>query len=101
MLSSVSEAGESESITAKIAANPQNLVKSNSSKREKYAAKHQKCKIIVPFVFQVPTLGVNERGVHEVLWYERVIKDIRADEEREKGHRLLVRFGAVDYEAKV
>lgn len=92
---------ESESITAKIAANPQNLVKGNLSQTDRGAATHQKRKINVPFVFQAPASGINERGVHEVLWYERVIEDLRADEEKEKGHHLLVRFGAVDYEAKV
>lgn len=61
----------------------------------------EKRSIKVPYVFQCPTSGINERGVHEVLWYERNITDIRAGEDRECGHRLLVRFGAVDYEAKV
>lgn len=57
--------------------------------------------IQVPYVFQCPASGINERGVHEVLWYERQIDDIRTSEDRERGSRVLLRFGAVDYEAKV
>jgi len=57
--------------------------------------------IQVPYVFQTPASGIDERGVHEVLWYERQIHDIRTREERERGHRLILRCGAVDYEATV
>ncbi|KAK5119569.1 hypothetical protein LTR85_007397 [Meristemomyces frigidus] len=57
--------------------------------------------IEVPYVFQCPASGINERGVHEVLWYERTIIDIRTSEDKERAHRLLVRFGAVDYQANV
>lgn len=56
-------------------------------------------KIKVPFVFQCPTSGINERGVHEVLWYQREIQDLRSPDDRERGNRLLLRFGAVDYHA--
>lgn len=56
--------------------------------------------INVPFVFQTPASGIHDKGVHEVLWYERVVQDIRSKEER-KDYRLLLRFGAVDYEAVV
>lgn len=56
--------------------------------------------IQVPYVFQAQTSGINDRGVHEVLWYERHIEDIRTDEERHTHYRLLLRFGAVDYQAK-
>ncbi|KAF2704137.1 glycoside hydrolase family 2 protein [Pleomassaria siparia CBS 279.74] len=94
-------ATESESITAKIAANTQNLIQNNLSQRSREATTHKKRKIVVPFVFQAPASGVNERGVHEVLWYQRTIKDIRTDAEVENGYRTLLRFGAVDYEAKV
>jgi beta-galactosidase/beta-glucuronidase len=92
---------ESESITAKIAANTQNLMQNNLSQRTREAITHKKRDIIVPFVFQSPASGINERGVHEVLWYERSISDIRDGEQLEKGYRTLLRFGAVDYEAKV
>jgi beta-galactosidase/beta-glucuronidase len=57
--------------------------------------------IQVPFVFQAPASGINVREVHEVLWYEREISDQRTYEERDEGYRLLLRFGAVDYHAKV
>lgn len=57
--------------------------------------------IQVPFVFQAPASGIGERGVHEVLWYQRYIQDIRTEEQRKLGHRLVLRFGAVDYYARV
>lgn len=92
---------ESESITAKIAANTQNLIQNNLSQRTREATTHKKRDIIVPFVFQSPASSINERGVHEVFWYERSISDIRDGEQLGKGYRTLLRFGAVDYEAKV
>ena len=57
--------------------------------------------IQVPFVYQSKASGINEQGKHEVLWYERIIYDTRRNEERQHRHRLLVRFGAVDYIAQV
>lgn len=57
--------------------------------------------IQVPYAFQTPASGINERAAHEVLWYARTIKDIRTDEARKRGDRLLLRFGAVDYECQV
>ncbi|CAN8103662.1 unnamed protein product [Discula destructiva] len=53
--------------------------------------------IQVPYVFQSPASGIDERAAHEVLWYQRSIQDIR----KSPHDRLLVRFGAVDYEATV
>ncbi|KAK3678293.1 hypothetical protein LTR78_001588 [Recurvomyces mirabilis] len=61
----------------------------------------QKRTIQVPFVFQCPASGINEQTVHEVLWYERQIHDLRDPAERESGHKLLVRFGAIDYHATI
>ncbi|KAK2069115.1 hypothetical protein P8C59_003720 [Phyllachora maydis] len=61
-------------------------------------ASHKKRTIQVPFAFQTPASGIGERDAHEVLWYERTIDDIRA---RPATERLLLRFGAVDYEARV
>ncbi|KAK6437536.1 hypothetical protein LTR95_006260 [Oleoguttula sp. CCFEE 5521] len=58
-------------------------------------------KIKVPFVYQSRASGIDDQDVHEVLWYERTIVDIRDDDERRDGQRLLLRFGAVDYEATV
>ncbi|KAF2763834.1 beta-galactosidase [Teratosphaeria nubilosa] len=57
--------------------------------------------IQVPFVFQCPASQVNEGGVHEVLWYSRTISDLRSTSDCERGSRLLIRFGAVDYHAIV
>lgn len=57
--------------------------------------------IQVPYVFQAPASGIHERTAHEVLWYQRTIQDIRSTDARARGDRLLVRFGAVDYEATV
>jgi beta-galactosidase/beta-glucuronidase len=57
--------------------------------------------IIVPFVFQTSTSGIKDRGVHEVIWYQRHIEELRTDEEIKKNNRVLLRFGAVDYEATV
>lgn len=54
--------------------------------------------IQVPYVFQSPASGINERAAHEVLWYQRIIQDIRDGAAKSNGHRLLLRFGAVDYE---
>jgi beta-galactosidase/beta-glucuronidase len=56
--------------------------------------------IQVPYAFQTPASGINERAAHEVLWYSRKIKDIRTPEARKRGDRLLLRFGAVDYECQ-
>ncbi|PGH03511.1 hypothetical protein AJ79_07346 [Helicocarpus griseus UAMH5409] len=61
----------------------------------------QKRNIIVPYAFQTPASGIGEREAHEVLWYERQIGDIRSSAEIEKHASLLLRFGAVDYEATV
>lgn len=49
----------------------------------------------------MPASGIEEKGVHEVLWYEREVTDPRTEQKKQTGHRVLVRFGAVDYEAKV
>ncbi|OAL54313.1 glycoside hydrolase [Pyrenochaeta sp. DS3sAY3a] len=90
---------EEQSITARIAAGTQELLQGNSFKNE--VTVHKKRDIQVPYVFQCPASGINERGVHEVLWYEREIVDPRTLEKKISGHRILLRFGAVDYEAKV
>lgn len=60
-----------------------------------------KTTIQVPFVFQSRASGINEQGVHEILWYERHITDIRTNEENHLHYRLLLRFGAVDYYAEI
>lgn len=58
---------------------------------------NSKRQIQVPFAFQAPASGLGLNEVHEVLWYERKIADIRSAEELAKGNLLVLRFGAVDY----
>jgi beta-galactosidase/beta-glucuronidase len=58
-----------------------------------------KRRITVPYAFQWPASGVGDRAAHEVLWYETGLDDLRTDAERRAGHRLVLRLGAVDYEA--
>lgn len=65
------------------------------------ASAPKKRPITVPYAFQTPASGINIHEVHEVLWYERLITDIRTESERTKQNRLLIRFGAVDYECTV
>ncbi|KAM0222946.1 hypothetical protein ACHAQD_003676 [Fusarium lateritium] len=94
------ETGQSDSVVQKIMGEAHSLIQNNA-----FAASTQttnsKTKITVPYVFQSPASGINDRGVHEVLWYERAISDLRSVQEKEQGHRLVLRFGAVDYEATV
>lgn len=54
--------------------------------------------IRVPYAFQTPASGIGVHEVHEVIWYERTVSDIRTIEEVNHGNRLVIRFGAVDYE---
>lgn len=91
---------ESESITAKIVGDTQAMIKGNVFKSER-ATKHSKRDIQVPYVWQCPASGIEEKGVHEVFWYERAIQDVRTQQDKDSGHKVLLRFGAVDYEAKV
>ncbi|KAH7361395.1 beta-galactosidase [Plectosphaerella cucumerina] len=95
----VGVASEGDTITQKIAAGTQELIKDNYFSRD--GDSNSKRQIQVPFVFQSPASGVHDRGVHEVMWYERGISDPRSAEERHRGDRVLLRFGAVDYDAKV
>jgi beta-galactosidase/beta-glucuronidase len=104
--SSSSTSAASDSITQKIASGTQELFKNNVLGQQQSAqagdrAVHAKRQIIVPFVFQAPASGINDRDVHEVLWYERAVADLRTADEKARGHRLLLRFGAVDYVATV
>ncbi|KAF2829419.1 glycoside hydrolase [Ophiobolus disseminans] len=89
-----------EDIVAKIASGTQKLLEGNSFRRGEMLM-NKKQVIRVPYVFQCPASGINDKGVHEVLWYERVIQDPRNAELKSTSNRVLLRFGAVDYEAKV
>ncbi|KAI2903904.1 CAZyme family GH2 [Aspergillus niger] len=64
-------------------------------------AAQSKRQINVPYAFQTPASGIGLYEVHEVLWYERTVPDIRTTDEQTKGNRLILRFGAVDYECTV
>ncbi|EFZ01565.2 glycoside hydrolase family 2 protein [Metarhizium robertsii] len=92
--------GEGDSITQRIAAGTQELLPGNALSRES-AIINRKRQIHVPYVFQCPASGINDRGVHQVLWYERSVADLRSSQEKDRGDKLLLRFGAVDYEARV
>ncbi|MBA2546886.1 MAG: glycoside hydrolase family 2 [Burkholderiaceae bacterium] len=51
--------------------------------------------IVVPFPPESAASGIAERGLHRACWYQRDF-DLMPD-----GRRVLLRFGAVDYVAKV
>src|SRR5687768_18054734 len=54
-------------------------------------------RIIVPFPYQGQLSGINDKSVHEYVWYARSFK-VPADwDERD----LLLNFGAVDYSSTV
>ncbi|MDQ3651679.1 MAG: glycoside hydrolase family 2 [Acidobacteriota bacterium] len=52
-------------------------------------------RINVPFPYQSELSGINDRSVHEVVWYTR---DLEIPDEW-SGRDLLLHFGAVDYAA--
>lgn len=65
------------------------------------ADSNAKRQIQVPYAFQTPASGIGVHEAHEVVWYERTVKDIRTAEERARDNRLVLRFNAVDYECTV
>ncbi|TKX25668.1 putative glycosyl hydrolases family 2 protein [Elsinoe australis] len=98
---SAADQSEAERITQNIIGGIVQIQKGNLFKGDSGSKTNEKRKINVPFVFQTPASGINERGAHEVLWYERPISDIRTSKAKENHNRLFLRFGAVDYEAIV
>jgi beta-galactosidase/beta-glucuronidase len=63
-----------------------------------YAADHKLARqIVVPYVFQSRLSGIGDPAFHDVVWYRRTF-DVP---DAWKGRRLLLHFGAVDYEAIV
>ena len=51
-------------------------------------------KILVPFPYQTELSGINDKGIHEIIWYSR-------DFELPQGwaqENVLLHFGAVDYQ---
>ncbi len=55
-------------------------------------------KICVPFAYQSAASGIGDTADHEVVWYRR---HFTVEPERLEGRRLLLKFGAVDYEARI
>ena len=53
--------------------------------------------IVVPFCYQSKASGINEKQLHEVMWYRRLF----TLPDKFTGKRILLNFGAVDYHAKV
>lgn len=53
--------------------------------------------IVVPYPFQAKLSGIGDGGVHHVVWYRRGF----SLPESFKDKRILLNFGAVDYQAKV
>lgn len=54
-------------------------------------------RIQVPFAFQAPLSSIGDPSFHDVMWYRREV-ELPAGWQ---GQRLLLHFGAVDYEARV
>ncbi len=52
--------------------------------------------IQVPFVFQSQESGIDERTVHNVVWYQKTF-----EYQKEAYKNLILHFGAVDYQAMV
>lgn len=50
-------------------------------------------RIVVPFAYQTELSGINDKSIHEVLWYSR---DFEVPHEW-AGQEVLLHFGAVDY----
>lgn len=53
--------------------------------------------IVVPFPYQSEASGINDKGIHEVVWYARSFEFL----EEWVGLDLLIHFGAVDYSCTV
>ncbi len=54
-------------------------------------------KILVPYCFQSKLSGIGDPAFHDVVWYRRSFQI----SENWRSKRVLLHFGAVDYEAKV
>ncbi|KAI0889694.1 glycoside hydrolase family 2 protein [Annulohypoxylon maeteangense] len=89
-------ATDAEALAQKLAAFPELKEKGfhTAPKPREYA----KAPINVPFTFQTPASGINDNDAHEVLWYERGVTDPRSAAEKGAGDRVILRFGAVDYD---
>src|SRR5579859_6769469 len=54
-------------------------------------------RILVPFPYQCEMSGINDKSIHEVVWYGKNL-EFQSDW---RGQDLLLHFGAVDYETAV
>ncbi len=54
--------------------------------------------IQVPFAYQSAASGIGDTADHEIVWYRR---SFPVDPDKLEGRRLLLKFGAVDYEARI
>jgi beta-galactosidase/beta-glucuronidase len=60
--------------------------------------------IEVPYPPEAPASGIDDRGLHPVVWYRRTVAHDLVVGDAGAGHggsRVLVHFGAVDYRAQV
>ncbi|NAZ87369.1 glycoside hydrolase family 2 protein [Kineococcus indalonis] len=59
--------------------------------------------VVVPYPPESPASGVGETGPHPVVWYRRTLRlaDVDGWEAVREGHRVVLRFGAVDHAAQV
>ncbi|HYY57009.1 MAG TPA: beta galactosidase jelly roll domain-containing protein, partial [Pyrinomonadaceae bacterium] len=55
-------------------------------------------RITVPYPYQSELSGINDKDIHEVVWYSR---GFEVPAEWRRGQDLLLHFGAVDYRATV
>jgi len=53
--------------------------------------------IEVPFVYQTPMSGIDNQENHEIIWYKKTFEI----PEKITQEKILLHFGAVDYEAKI
>lgn len=96
----VSSAEQSEAEIQKLAAFPELSSKGFTTAKEG-VTQHEKKPITIPYAFQAPASGWGLNEAHEILWYETVLEEPRARSDVEQGHRVALRFGAVDYEATI
>ena len=54
-------------------------------------------RIIVPFAYQTELSGINDKSIHECVWYARTFEI----SEQWLGRDLLLNFGAVDYSSTI
>jgi beta-galactosidase/beta-glucuronidase len=54
-------------------------------------------RIVVPFTYQSELSGINDKNIHECVWYARTLEV----PEEWLGRDVLVNFGAVDYSSTI